>query len=78
MGDLNGWIGERVRAGITRAFGVPGENDNGRRAVEFCAQSGLCIGNAYFKHRSLNKYIRVVRDQDRVGVNSMTDLLLVK
>ena len=31
--DLNGWIGDRVRAGITGAFGVPGENDNGRRVV---------------------------------------------
>ena len=28
LGDLNGWIGERTRAGITGAFGVPGENDN--------------------------------------------------
>ena len=28
---LNGWIGDRVRAGITGAFGAPGENDNERR-----------------------------------------------
>ena len=40
--DLNGWIGVRTRAGITGAFGVPGENGNGRRVVEFCAESGLC------------------------------------
>ena len=37
--DLNGWIGDRVRAGITGAFGVPRENDNGRRKVEFCVES---------------------------------------
>ena len=23
LGDLNGWIGDRTRAGITGAFGVP-------------------------------------------------------
>ena len=35
LGDLNGWIRGRTRAVITGAFGVPGENDNGRRVVEF-------------------------------------------
>ena len=29
LGDLNGCIGDRKRAGITDAFGVPGENVNG-------------------------------------------------
>ena len=33
--DLNGCIGDRTRAGITGAFGVPGENDYGRRVMEF-------------------------------------------
>ena len=32
--DLNGCIGDR----ITCAFGAPGENDNSRRVVEFCAE----------------------------------------
>ena len=40
---LNGWIGNRTRDGITNAFGVPGENDNGRRVMEFCAERRLCI-----------------------------------
>ena len=26
LGDLNGWVGDRMKAGITGAFGVPGEN----------------------------------------------------
>ena len=30
LGDLNEWIGD-----LTGAFGVPGENDNGRIGVEF-------------------------------------------
>ena len=35
LGDLNGWVGDRVRVGITGTFGVPGENDNGRRVIGF-------------------------------------------
>ena len=42
LGDLNLWIGDRTRAGITSAFGLPGENDNGRRVVEFSEERGLC------------------------------------
>ena len=55
VGDLNGWIGDRVRAGINGAFGVPGQNKNGRRVVEFCAEMGLCVGNTYFEHKNLHK-----------------------
>ena len=28
-------------------FGVPGENDNGRRVVEFCAERGMCVCVTY-------------------------------
>ena len=45
LDDVKGWIGDRKRAGIIGAFGVPGENDNGRRVVEFCAERELCVGN---------------------------------
>ena len=41
--DLNRWIGDRTRAGITGAFGVSGENDNDRRVVEFWAERGVCV-----------------------------------
>ena len=41
LGDLNEWIGDRMRADITGAFGAPGKNDNGRRVVEFCEERGL-------------------------------------
>ena len=33
LGGLNGWIGNRMIAGITGAFGVPKDNDNGGRVV---------------------------------------------
>ena len=41
--DMNGWIGDRVKTGITVTFGIPGENENGRRVVESCAERGLCL-----------------------------------
>ena len=50
----------------------------GRRVVEFCAERGLCMGNAYFEHKSLHKYTRVTRGQDRLEVKNMVDLVLVK
>ena len=59
-----------------KAFGVPG--DNGRRVVELCAESELCVGNTYLKRRSLHKYTRVARVQDRVEVKSMIHMALVK
>ena len=49
LGDLNGWIGHRKRARISGAFRVPGENDNGGRVVEFCAETWLCVGNTYLE-----------------------------
>ena len=76
--DLNGWIGERMRVGITGAFGVTGENDNGRRVVEFCAERGLCGGITYFKYGNLHKYTRVARGQDGVEVKIMIDLVMMK
>ena len=76
LGDLNGWIGERTRAAITGAFGVPEENENGRTVV-FSAEKGLCVGNTYFKHKSLHKYTSVARGQDSVHIKSMIYLVLV-
>ena len=56
LGDLNGWIGDRVRASITCAFGVPGGNHNERKVMEFCVERDLCVDNLYFEHKSLHKY----------------------
>ena len=66
-----------MRASITGAFGVPGENKNGR-VVEFCAERGRCVGNTYFEYKSLYKYTRLARGQDGVEANSMIYLVLVK
>ena len=44
---------------ITGGFRVPVENDNGKGVADVCAIRGLCIGNTYFKHKTLHKYTRV-------------------
>ena len=80
LGDLNGWIGNRMRAGITGAFGVTGENENGRRVVEFCVERG-CMWVTHTSNTRVcisHKYIRVTRGQDGVVLKSMIDLVLVK
>ena len=61
LGDLNGKVEYMVRANLTGAFRVPGDNEKGRRVVEFCAERGLCVGNTYFEHKGLHKYTRVAR-----------------
>ena len=76
--DLKGWIGDRTTAGITGAFGAPGQNDKDRTAMEFYDEKRLCVGNTYFKPRSLHKYKRGARGQDGVVVKSMIDLVLVR
>ena len=67
-----------MRAGITNAFGVLGQNVMGKRVVDFFAKKGLFVDNVYFKNRSLHKYTRVVRGQYGVEAKSMIDLVLVK
>ena len=59
-------------------FWSPGENNNGRRVVEFCAERRICVSNTEFDYRSLHKYTRVARGQDGVVVKSMIDLVMVK
>ena len=77
MGDLNGWIGDQERAGVTGLHGVPGVNENGERVVDFCAEKEFCVGNTFFKHKDIHKYTRV--GQSRNGeVRSMIDLVLFK
>ena len=41
MVDLNGWVGDRVRVGLTCGLGAAGENDNGRKDVDFCPDRKL-------------------------------------
>ena len=78
LGNLNRWNGDVVRTCITGAFGVPGENDIGRREMDFCAERWLCLDNKYFEHNSLHKHIKVARGQDEAKVKSITDLVMVK
>ena len=45
---------------LNDTFGIPGENGNGIRVEKFCKER-LCVGNTYYKHRSLHKYTREAR-----------------
>ena len=54
-----------MRGGITDVFDVSAESDKGRRVVNFCAEMGQCVGNKYLEHKSLHKYARVAREQDK-------------
>ena len=78
LGDINGWIGDRTRSGVTGAFGVSRDNYNGRRVMELSAERELCVGNTYFKHRSWHKYTRVTKGKEGVEIKSMIYLELVK
>ena len=44
--------------------------------VELCAERGLCVGNTFFKYRSLHTYTRVAKGHDGVEVKSVIDLVL--
>ena len=46
--------------------------------MEFSAERGLCVGNTFFKHRSMHKYTRLAKEQDGVELKSMIGLVLVK
>ena len=45
---------------------------------DFCAESGLCMGNTYLKTKSLHKYKRVAGGQDGLELMSVIDLVLKK
>ena len=36
---------DRLRVDITGGFAVPGEKDNGRKVIDFCAEKGLSVSN---------------------------------
>ena len=76
--DYLGWVGNRVRIYITGVFKVPGENVNGRKLVDFCAERELCVSNIYFEYKSLHYYTTVPRGQDGVEVKIMIDLFWLR
>ena len=78
LGNLNGWIGDKVRADITGAFGVSGENEKGEDWWSSMLK-GDCVWITY----TLNTRICISKQgwqgaKIRVKVKSMIDLVLVK
>ena len=41
MGDLNGWVGDRMRKDMIGAFGVSGEHENVIEGVNVCVERGV-------------------------------------
>ena len=64
-----------MSADITGGFGVPEENDNGRRVIDLCVKKGLSVSSTYFEDKSLHKYTKVAISQDGLEVMSMIDLV---
>ena len=60
------------------ALGISGENDNGRRVADFCAERGLCVNNTYCEHESLYNYSRRAGGYCGVEAKSMIDLVMVR
>lgn len=78
LGDLNGWIGDKQRDGLTGAFRVVGENEDGREVTDFSGDWGMCVSNIYFYHKNTYNHTRVVLCTDGTEVKSMIDFILVK
>ena len=58
--DLNGCSRDKLRAGITSRFGVPRENDNGRRVIDLraervCISTPRCGCNEHHFGRKMNQ-----------------------
>lgn len=59
LGDLK-WVDNRwseKRNGITDAFGVLEENENGRKLTDFCEDRGIYVSNTFFKHFIILKFM---------------------
>ena len=60
MGNLHGWIGDRVSEDITGAFGVATENENGRKVVDMCVKCNKLINKNYFD--SFLRFLNTLED----------------
>ena len=67
-----------MKEDITSSLGVPCEIKNGRREVEYCAESGFWVVNEYFIHKNVYKCTRVMRNLGVMEIMSMINLVLVK
>ncbi|CAH1226359.1 CD209 [Branchiostoma lanceolatum] len=57
LGDFNARVGDDHESwpACLRKFGVGKMNENGQRALEFCAYHNLCITNSYFQTKPQHK-----------------------
>ena len=65
MKDLNGWVSDRVEVDVTVTFGILGKVIMEEECLISVLKGGLCVGNMYFKHKSLYKYTGVARGKNK-------------
>ena len=49
LGDLNARVGDGEVEDVVRKYGVPGENESGKRLLDKCVEQELVIGNSFFQ-----------------------------
>ena len=60
LGDLNGCIGDRVKAGISGVFGVPGENDT--LSTRVCISKQEAKGQDIVEVKTMTDLVLVKKD----------------
>lgn len=59
LSDLNVWIGDRKRNGITGSFGVVRKIGNGRKVIGFCKKRGIRV-KYILEHKTIHKHMKVI------------------
>ena len=49
IGDWNAKVGSQKTPGVTGKFGLPVQNEAGKRLIEFCQENTLVIANTLFQ-----------------------------
>ena len=77
LGDLNARVGAREVEGMMGKYGVPGENESGKRLLHMSVEHELVIGNGLFKKSRINKYTWIRIAGGRVVERALMDCVLV-
>ena len=56
IGDWNAKVGSQDIPGVTGKFGLGGQNEAGKRLIEFCQENALVIANTLFQQHKRRLY----------------------
>ena len=77
LGDLNARVGDGEVEGVVGKYGVPGENESGKRLLYMCVEQELVVGNSFFKKKRINKYTWIRVANGRVIERALMDYVLI-